>query len=414
MVDQDEVDEIVRQTARRLLEVRLAEIVERTVARTVADEPVYDSEKVSRQDFTHHMDRTMRLALLRLLGDAIPDELRSAALDVGRTRAQQGVPLPSVLHAFRLDLKSLLEALIEEGHDVSVDHRATFLERSSLMVWEAVEVNTEEVVTGYQLAQGRLDEVRSAAFNRLLLDGDREHQIVQTAAEVLDLPSQSRYLCLVGAFPTPRPDLVGSCVERLRGLGVRSFFNCYADELRGVVHRPRGVEEEAVLDCLRQFENYVCCTVGCDGLEGVPAAVRLARLAVRGRTTQGVDALEDNWLPALAAADHELATAIHRMVFSPLAALSDYERSALLETIGDFLSRGGSIANVAERTFRHRNTVRARLRQFTELTGLDLSVPRDLATATLAFHIEAEIETQSGGRGGDRLGPPRPRSGSAS
>ena len=71
----------------------------------------------------------------------------------------------------------------------------------------------------------------------------------------------------------------------------------------------------------------------------------------------------------------ELATAIHRAVFSPLAALSDYERRTLLKTIGDCVSRGGSIASVAERMFRHRNTVRARLRQFTELTGLDLPFP---------------------------------------
>jgi DNA-binding NarL/FixJ family response regulator len=383
----DTTTQLIRTTARRLLDVHLDEIVDRTVARTIEDEPTYTGGPVSRTDLRHHMDRTMRLALSRLAGNDIPADLESVALELGQIRARQGIPLSSVLHAFRIDLKSLWEALIDEGRAVGADVRADFLERSSLMVWEAVELNTEQVVRGYQTTQDSLDEIRSAAFDQLLTDGELDPNAVDDAARVLGLPTEGSYHCLVGAFPIPRPEVLAECSAALQASGRAFYFSWWARELRGVVH----VADDSfdITEELAALNGQICSVVTANGLSSVARAIRLARMAVGGRCKSGVERLHDNWLHAVVAANQELSEAIHSAVFGPLASLSISERHGLTETVGDLTANGGTIANIAERTYRHRNTVRGRLRAFTELTGFDLSRTNDLATVTIAFMIDA-------------------------
>jgi hypothetical protein len=386
VTDPDEMTRLIRAAARRLLDVRMPEIIDQAVTQTVGDEPAYSGGPVSHDDLRYHMERTMRLALTRLVGDEIPDGLQSAALDVGRIRAHQGVPLASVLHAFRIDLKTLWEALIAEARAIGVGTRADFLEQSSLMVWETVEVNTEAVVRGYQVAQGNREELRSAAFEQMLLDGDLHQPTVDYAARMLGLSAGGHYVCVVGAFPLPRPELVAECATRLETSGHAFYFNWFAQELRGIVHvaNPRA---DLSAD-LAPLHEHVCAVSEADGLAAVPRAIRLARMAIGGRSDPGVRPVRDTWLHAVAAANDELSDALHSAVFRPLAALTDYERSGILETVGDLVRHGGTIADVATRTFRHRNTVRKRLRTFTELTDFDPFRANDLATTAIAFTIE--------------------------
>lgn len=382
---------LVRAAARRLLDVHLNQIVERAVRQTIGDEPVYTGGPISHDDLRFHMERTMRLALTRLAGEVVPEELHSAAAEVGRLRAQQGVPLSSVLHAFRLDLKALWEAIIAEGRAIGSGSRADFLEQSTLMVWETVEANTEEVVSAYRIAQENVDEIRSAAWNQLLLDGDRNTLTIDNAEQALGLPRASRYTCVVGLFASPRPDLVHECATRLERSGREFYFNWFGQELRGVVRA--GGSGAALDDELRPLNQHMCTAVEIDGLGAVPTAIRLARIAVTGRVTPGLQRLQDDWLTVVAAANDELSDALHTNVFGPLERLTEHERASLLESVGDLVEHGGTIADIAARTYRHRNTVRKRLQTFTTLTGLDLTLTRDLATTAIAFAIEARRRT---------------------
>ena len=387
MSDADQTTLLIRAAARRLLNIRLPQIIDRAVEQTIHDEPVYSTGLVSRDDLRYQMDRTMRLALARLVGDDIPESLESAALDVGHIRAHQNVPLSSVLHAFRIDLKTLWEALIAEGREFGVDTRADFLERSSLMVWESIEASTEEVVQGYQVAQGNRDEIRSAAFEQLLLDGDHHLPTVDNAVRMLGLPASGHYVCLVGAFPIPRPELVAECAARLDASGNAFYFNWFAQELRGIVH-VSGRQVDVTAD-LAPLDEHTCAVIDAEGMTAVPRAIRLARMVVGGRSDLGVRRVRDNWLHAVTAANAELSEALHSAVFRPLDALTRHERTGILETVGDLVAHGGTIADIAARTFRHRNTVRKRLSVFASLTGLDLAVTSDLATAAIAFAVES-------------------------
>ena len=90
------------------------------------------------------------------------------------------------------------------------------------------------------------------------------------------------------------------------------------------------------------------------------------------------------------ATNDELAGAMARDVLSPLMALGG--RCGLLETLESYLQEG-SIAGVAAQTYRHRNTIRNRLRVVEEVTGLDLSRPCDTTLLALAT---AWLKTPSG------------------
>jgi DNA-binding PucR family transcriptional regulator len=60
------------------------------------------------------------------------------------------------------------------------------------------------------------------------------------------------------------------------------------------------------------------------------------------------------------------------------------DRNGLFETLTHYLVLG-SITDVAERTYRHRNTVRNRLLTVENATGLSLSVPADAARLVMAM-----------------------------
>lgn len=79
-------------------------------------------------------------------------------------------------------------------------------------------------------------------------------------------------------------------------------------------------------------------------------------------------------------------------------------RGALVETLSGWLDRGGSIEGAARGLFVHPNTVRYRLRQVADLTGLTPSQPRDALTLQIALILGR----QSGRQGGRSEGPARP------
>ena len=60
-------------------------------------------------------------------------------------------------------------------------------------------------------------------------------------------------------------------------------------------------------------------------------------------------------------------------------------RGALTETVTAWLRTGGSIEGTARELFCHPNTVRYRLRQVADVTGLTPGTPRDAFTLEIAL-----------------------------
>lgn len=377
----------IKLIAKRLLEDQLDELTARAVAAIQFEEPEYAQSRVSQSDLQRSMRRTLALALVRITDEAIPDNLVTAAAEVGRLRAEQDLPLSALLHSYRLDLRVLWEAIIREGRVDGVAGDQGFLE-SLVLVWEAVEANTTEVVDAYRRAkedQSRnLDVLRGRAFEKLVLTAEVDTAAVKEAVKRLGFRDESRILVLVGDDVPVDHAVVVSSIARLRARGLHSYFGWVGDEFVGIVLLA-GRKPNDVVATLDTLERWKVGAAVVDQLRNVPRGVRLARAVIRSRNEPGVQLLHLDWPAVLISANEELGSALADQVLGPLLALPDNDRAAVFETLEAYIEGSGSVSEIASTTLRHRNTVRNRLQTVERVTGLSLSKPRDVAALSLAL-----------------------------
>ena len=373
--------------ALHLLESGLDELVAKAVACVQHEVAEYADSPVTRSDLLAHSRRTLALALTRLAGEPISPSIADAASEAGRSRAEQGLVLPALLQAFRIDLRILWEAIIAEGKACGLTTDAAFLD-GCVRVWEAVEANTIDVVRAYRSVQLEREEcedvLRREAFNELLTDGERDPVAVLNAAKRLGLAGGSDFLVLVGDGVPSHHTVAGGVTARLSVHGFPSYFHWRGGELVGVVRLGRSTVDDAI-PLLSLFERWSIGAHVVADLASVPRGVRLARAVIRCRPEPGIRLLGSTWVAAVASADHELAGAMADSVLAPLLALPEHSREAVFETLRAYVGGDGSVTEVAVQTYRHRNTVRNRLREAEQVTGLSLSRPRDIALLALAL-----------------------------
>jgi len=390
----------LRAIALHLLDERLDEITATAVARVQADEPAYAGSLVSQADLNRYMRRTLAVALIRVLGEPIPDHLATAPSEVGRLRAEQGLALSALLHSYRIDLRILWEAIISEGRARGYAGDKDFLD-SCILVWEAVEANIAEVVEAYlrteETLSRQLNAVSAKVFERLVTEAKRDPSVVGEAARSLRLPTEGKYLVLVAdGVPANLETLVAS-TARLDARRLSFHFGWVREELVGVVLLD-GKTAEEVVALLHPLSSWTCGAAVVDGLASVPRGTRLARAVTRSLLGPGVHLLSLHWSAALLASNHELGEAVADDVLGPLVALPPHERAAVFETLEAYLDGEGSVAEVAVRTLRHRNTVTNRLHTVERVTGLSLSKPKDIATLTLAMQWRRTSENLKNSR----------------
>lgn len=386
----DAAQRMLREVAGALLDEHIDELAERATRRIRLAEPEYATSKVSWDDLTKMMRRTLALALTRLSGRKVPDSISTAASDAGRLRAQQGLSLPALLHAFRIDLRIIWEALIEEAVNRGLETGANFSASSALMweVVEAVEANTADVVDAYRrmerdMAQ-RFDEVQQKAFEHLVREGERNPSALKEASNGLRLPIEGPYVVVVCSEIDDRDSAAITVTSRLRSTGVA----CYAAWSEGglslvIAKGTRSTNE--ILVALHELSAWPSGVSTADGLRSVPQGLRLARRVMLGMSEPGLRTLDSSWVSTVVAADRELADALGNAILGPLLKLPEVERAAILETIEAFLDGSGSVTDVAAKLYRHRNTVRHRLQTAERLCELEFSRPADLAAMALAI-----------------------------
>jgi len=376
----------VQAIARRLLGERVEAITDEAVRRVAEDEPGYARSQVTVSDLRHHMNRTLTLALVRLAGDRPIDGLASAASEVGRLRAEQGLDLDALLHSFRLDLRILWAAVVNEaeGGELGIDdaHLEAFL-----LVWEAVEANTSDAVEAYRRARQEqersLDVLRGLAFDRLVNHGPLDSAALRDTSRQLALPLDGRCLVVVGAGLPMDGRVTVSLATRLASRGFAGHVGWVGDELMVVACVGDG-PVDPVLGILDPLARGCSAGVVVPDLSAVPVGVRLVRRAVAGVVDPGMVLVNRNWPRAIVVANHDMGTILGHEVVAPLLRLPPAERAQVLRTLATYLDSTGSIADVAAQEHCHRNTVRNRLQLVERLTGRSLHSPRDLASLTLA------------------------------
>ncbi|NIJ13145.1 DNA-binding CsgD family transcriptional regulator [Saccharomonospora amisosensis] len=390
------MSDLAEELARALI-TRLDELTDELVADILAENPGYHDAALVTLAELRRSCRTNLERILQLLGDTVPsgDEPLDAARTTGSRRAEQRVPLDSVLRSFRLGGRVLWRGLVRTGKE---DHR---VDRDQLLdvattVWTVVDEASSAVAQAYretELQLSRLDDHRRHALVGDLLRGrGRDAGFAQRAATELGLPGRSDYLVFVASMAADGMPGLAMPQDALASYGVRSVWQPRDRTTVGLVAL-QGREPSTVLDLLRGgVRAGVGVSPAVAGLAEVGVGHDLALLALRTLPAceAGFAVLDERLPEALVARSPELAERLLRGVLGPLLRLTPSERDVLLPTLAVWLETNRSAAATASRLYCHRNTVLNRLRRLEGLLGTSLHDHRAglaLSLAVLAHEI---------------------------
>ena len=377
----------VSATARRLLAEDLDRLVALSTERLIEVEPSYRS--LGAGTLAAQMTKNLSLTLVRIAGDTPPPEIAHAATETGQLRAAQQVDLLAVSRSFRIDLQLLWEAFLDDARSAGLDTDADYL-AGLLGIWEAVEANINEMTEAYRSAAERLrqhnTEARTAAFQRLLdLSASRHTAGVAAQLTTLAFDARRPLIVLVSDLREGDYSAISVVQSRLSRHGVRSYFGWQQQHLIGLLQQAPGAEARDSVEHLAELEAHRSAVADVASPAALARTLLGARQLVAGAREPGVRRLREHWLDAITSAETEITGALAERVFAGFAELSDHVREELTRIIAAFLATNGTITEVSRAAYRHRNTVRARLAQIEELTGLSLARPSDAALLAIAF-----------------------------
>jgi hypothetical protein len=307
---------------------------------------------------------------------------------LGRQRAEQGLALDLVLHAYRhagyLVWDELLRIVTEKDPEA-----LPMLVHTASHMWAGVDQQATAVADAYRGTEREMhrhSDERVQALLDALLEGRATPGLAARAAAGLDLPEQGRYAVVV-----VRVERQGGRepFERITSAqDMRFFWRMRADCEIAVVALDAG----AGLAELAEVLGQPCQGPGgispiVENLADLGQARHLAETALRTLAPEAhlIVRLDKRLPTALVVSQPELAARLIKDVFGPLLELDAADRAVLLETLDAWLEYGGSAGRAATRLYCHRNTVFNRLRRLEQLTSRSLSRPRDLIEMTLAL-----------------------------
>ncbi len=355
----------------------------RLVDAILAEDPTYGEGRTSHEDLTRSCHDNLFRILETLTGDASEsDDIFDAPHATGHRRAEQGMPLESVLHAYRLGHRIIWDSLVAEArNEGTVDG----LVEAASHIWQLIDSFSSEVARAYRdtetVLHRRDDRRRDALLDALLEGRGRERAVAAEAAAALDLPEHSRYAVLVLAGT----DSGRAVADALSVRGLRTAWRTRADREVGLVALSRDTDLARGLAGVLGLRAGLSPAV--DGLAEVDVAHRQAETALRAVPPAeiGVFALDDRLPGALLVAAPDLASRLVERALGGVLTLDPDERDLLLQTLATWLDTGGSAGQTATRLYCHRNTVLNRLRRLEGLTGRSVERVDHLVEWSLAL-----------------------------
>ncbi|MFD9035136.1 PucR family transcriptional regulator [Streptomyces sp. NPDC059567] len=366
---------------RRTLATALIGDLDRLTDRAVDDIRAHSGTYASGTPVTREeLWRFVRDNLLRALEDfgglaPTGGDFDDAARATGRRRAEQNVPLDTVLRAYRRGGRVLWQVMAEHlrtrpGRDS--DTRDTELDVAGA-VWETIDRYSVVMSDAYRLTQLEMQsrqDTRRVALFEALLDGRADDPTVAAAASAaLGVPPQDRYVVVVAAQDPAAPPHPAPVLD---AHGMWSFWRPRGGRYAGIVRLPRGADAtRTLLDLLRHRTG---ATAGVspefDRLARAGRALRLAEETLRTLPAGSGEAaaFDDRLAEVLLSGRGDIADRIVTVHLGPVLATGG-ERAALLETLRVWLDNGCSAARAAEQLYCHRNTVLNRISRISELTG---------------------------------------------
>ncbi|WP_019071599.1 PucR family transcriptional regulator [Streptomyces hokutonensis] len=382
------VDKEINALATALLE-RIDELTKEMAARIRAGSRAYHYDVVPEEDLEDACRTHAGNALQALTGQVPLDT--GAAADIGRRRAAQNVPLPSVMTAYRVGVRYFWEAVVAEATTTSLVGNDILVAAASAM-WEIQDGITEAMVSGYHEAVAeRLlagDQERSALVEALLEGRSMDADAVWSAAEVLDVPHKGPFTVVAAEVPRIGRRALPDIAAVLNRRGIRSAWRLRPELQLGIVHlrTPRDLDD--LVGVLReQAERRVGVSPSYDDLSRTGDALRFAKVALRGGDagSAAVTVFDDSPVAVATAGAPDVMARVAAQVLGPVEALPEDERALLLDTLEAWFDSGGSAEEAAKVLYVHPNTIRSRLRRITERTSRSLTDPRGITELSLAL-----------------------------
>lgn len=347
--------------------VRLQEVDEYTDARV----PNAELAAAARASFAGLIER-MR----------VPDSTKAqaAAFAVGTSRARAGISRAALMTAIRLDYVVLWNALVA----VASESDAQLLLRHADYVWQVVDEYAGYAQDGYLAERELLTDERQLLERALvseLVDTDTRPALERTTeiAAALGIPARAHWVVLAAEGTEAvalRQTLAGD--PRMR----ESLLSSYRGATLLLLVTATAWHTRPALQELRA--NNLGAIVTVEGIEEVWSGARLASELAALPPRKGGRRSFTDW-PRLVRT--QLTGTPYELVLNfeaKLAECSPAERDAIEESVRAYLETG-SVQAAASQMFCHRNTITNRLRRFTELTGIDVTVPTEAASVVLAW-----------------------------
>lgn len=359
--------------------------------------PGYSADYLSRQDFEDLAITHLRLILAVLREQRRPTfEELEFAVRLGASRALQAVPLPSVLQAYRIAERTLLDAVlrrVDQLHPPVVAVAVTLLA-------DIIDHLARASVEAYQHAQAeitvRYEHVDAGLVHELVASDEVDPADVAERARLVGARPDAPYVGLAAALSTAasgatrlrvRRQLLADIATVVRGRilagawGPSSVFVVPCDvephDLSRVVGRTlaRGrPQDRAVVGVGEPVERL--------SLVGRSCREALATVDVAGRLNRdsGVLRYSDVIPETLLLRDR---AASRQMVHARLEGILGNE--PLMSTLRTYLAMDLSVRRTAEALHVHQNTVSYRLRQISERTDRDLRRTASICELNLAL-----------------------------
>ncbi|MFJ1973809.1 PucR family transcriptional regulator [Streptomyces sp. NPDC087903] len=375
---------------------RLPELGERIAQRIRSDVPAYANESLIpfdslRRSCTANAD--LVLTQMRHAGAPDPEPAR----ETGRIRAEQGMPLPDILHAYRIGFEFVWSEILTEARTHPAVPDIQLVDRSAEM-WQLFGLYAEAVAAAHRETTAELvlqrGARRSALAEALFTGVIADRTTLWDAARELGLPQRGPYAVVAAEADSPGEEPLAGVESSLRQAHLPSAWRLLPDQQIGLIALATPEAEATGLRILVRAGARVGVSPCFPSLRETPQALRFARLALAGLPghAPGVARFDDNPLAMLVAAAPAEAAHLMSVVLKPVLDLPALERTRLLETLDNWFAAGGSATTAAQRLYVHPNTVRYRLRRVEELTGRSLSDPHtvaDLGAALLATRSPA-------------------------
>jgi hypothetical protein len=314
------------------------------------------------------------------------------AVDLGIERARDGVPLASVMEAYRVAFRAISDAALKEvtGRPHANGDVVRVL---TTKIFAAQDIFTAAMTAAYRDEQSRRlvgdESEREILIDSLLHGRLFEQWSIWEAADCLRLPAHGPYV-VIAAESSVGTEALPGIESKLRSMDVFSAWQLLPDLHVGIVYVKGDKQLANVLALVsRMASNRVGVSAQFDDLRDTAQALRYARVTLRGRSDQGprVTQFDGSILSTAAVSAPEVMVKLAMPVIECFAELTADERDVLFETFRVWLENDGSLRTVGELLFCHPNTVRYRLNRIEQRTGRSVTRPRDVAELSLAFEV---------------------------